>query len=220
MYRLDHGYDAEIYPHELRRATLPLRRTMVPVESVTLPTLAARIGKSIVLVGLMGAGKTVVGRRLAKRLGLPFVDADDEIVKAAGCSIEDIFATRGESTFREGERRVVARLLQDAPRVVATGGGAFMDAGTRSRIREGAVSVWLRADLDILEKRTRGRSGRPLLKGRDPRTVLASLMAERYPVYAEADVTVESTEEPPEVTVERIVRALGALASPGEDARP
>jgi len=164
--------------------------------------------KPVVLVGLMGAGKTCVGRRLARRLGRRFTDADDEIVLAAGCSIEEIFETMGEDVFRSGERRVIARLLDEGPSVLATGGGAFIDEETRARIKAGAVSVWLKADLDVLVRRTRGRPGRPLLKTGDPRATLARLMAARYPIYAEADIVVETGDEPVDATVERIAAAL------------
>lgn len=166
-------------------------------------------GRSIVLVGLMGAGKSSIGRRLAQRLGLEFLDADQEIERAAGCTIEEIFARFGEPEFRAGERRVIARLLEDrTPIVLATGGGAFMDPETRSRIRERGVSVWLRADLDVLHRRVSRRSNRPLLKQGNPREVLERLIAVRYPVYGEADVVVDSDDSPPESTVEKVVRAL------------
>lgn len=164
--------------------------------------------RPIVLVGLMGAGKSCVGKRLARRLGLAFTDADDEIARAAGRSIEEIFRSLGEPTFRSGERRVIARLLDAGPQVLATGGGAFIDPEIRARIKHGAISVWLKADLDILVQRTRGRTGRPLLNAGDPRTILAELMAVRYPVYAEADIVIETGVEGIEVTVERIVAAL------------
>lgn len=166
--------------------------------------------RSLVLIGLMGAGKTCVGRRLAKRLGLSFVDADEEIASAAGCSIPEIFARFGESSFREGERKVIARLLESGPPLVlATGGGAFMDPETRARIREGGISLWLRADLDLLVRRTsNGRRDRPLLDNDDPRATLEKLMQLRYPVYAEADLTVDTLDEPPEVTAERALTAL------------
>jgi shikimate kinase len=165
----------------------------------------------IVLVGLMGAGKTCVGRRLARRLGCRFIDADDEIVRAAGCSIEEIFARLGENVFRRGERRIIARLLDEGACVLATGGGAFMDPETRARIKERGISIWLRAELDVLERRTRGRPGRPLLNTDDPRATLAELMAVRYPTYAEADIIIDTGDEPVDVTVTRIIDALRAL---------
>ena len=165
--------------------------------------------RSVVLIGLMGAGKSAVGRRLARSLSLPFIDADEEIAKAAGRSIEDIFATFGEPAFRDGERRVIARLLEGPPAVVATGGGAFMDEQTRARIRGSAVSVWLRADLDVLVERTSRRDTRPLLKSGDPRETLDRLMRQRHPVYAEADIVVDSRAEPVEVTVSNVLAALG-----------
>jgi shikimate kinase len=165
-------------------------------------------GKSIALVGLMGAGKSNVGTRLAKRLDMPFQDADAEIVKAAGCTIEDIFTVYGETAFREGERRVITRLLVGKPQVLATGGGAFMDPETRQVIKSHAISVWLRADLDVLVERTSRRDDRPLLKNGDPRQILEALMTERYPIYAEADIVVDTGEEPQDYTVDRIVEAL------------
>lgn len=168
-------------------------------------------GKSIVLVGLMGAGKSSVGTRLAKRLGLPFQDADAEIVKAAGCSIEDIFTVYGEFAFRDGERRVIARLLGEEPQVLATGGGAFIDLMTRQAIKERAISVWLRANIDVLVERTGRRDDRPLLKKGDPRQILENLMAERYPVYAEADIIVDTGEESPDFTVDQIVVSLAKV---------
>jgi shikimate kinase len=166
--------------------------------------------RTIVMVGMMGAGKSAIGRRLAQRLGLPFVDADTEIERAAGCSIEEIFAKHGEADFRDGERRVIARLLEGPVCVLATGGGAFMDAGTRDRIRERATSVWLKADLETLVDRVARRGNRPLLKNGDPRQILERLIALRYPVYAEADITVETGDVPPAMTVERVVEALAA----------
>jgi shikimate kinase len=164
--------------------------------------------RTVVIVGLMGAGKSTVGRRLAARLEVPFIDADAEIEKAAGCSIEDIFEVHGEAAFRDGERRVIARLLEDPVHVLATGGGAFMDPGTRQRVREKGVSVWLRAELELLVKRTARRDHRPLLKGRDPRQVLGQLIAERYPVYAEADIIVDSGDGPHEIVVQEILDGL------------
>jgi shikimate kinase len=166
--------------------------------------------RSVVLVGLMGAGKTKIGRRLAVRLGLPFLDSDQEIEAAAGESIEEIFANRGERVFRDGERRVIARLLAQPVHVLATGGGAFMDRATRAVIARRGVSLWLRADLDVLVSRVSRRSNRPLLKQGDPRAILAELIEKRHPVYVEADVIVDSSEGSPEATV---TRAIAALAS-------
>lgn len=170
--------------------------------------VASRLDRTIVLVGLMGAGKSCVGRRLAQRLKLPFLDADHEFEAAAGCSISDYFAKYGEPAFRAGERKVIARLLDGAPVVLATGGGAFCDPETRQRIKQSGISVWLQADLDLLVKRTAGRDHRPLLKQGDPRDILGRLIEARYPVYAEADITVESTDDVPEVTVARVLSAL------------
>jgi shikimate kinase len=166
--------------------------------------------RTVVLVGLMGAGKSKVGRRLAVRLGLPFFDSDPEIEAAAGEAIEEIFAKRGERVFREGERRVIARLLAQPVHVLATGGGAFMDPATRELIARRGVSLWLRADLDVLVSRVLRRSNRPLLKQGDPRAILAELIEGRYPLYAGADVVVDSGEGSPEATVSRAIAALAA----------
>jgi shikimate kinase len=165
-------------------------------------------GKSIVMVGLMGCGKSAVGRRLAAKLGLPFVDADEEIEKAAGKSIEDIFAEHGEAYFREGERKVLARLLRSGPQVLATGGGAFMNAETRAAIAQSGVSVWLKAELPLLVRRVAKRSNRPLLKTGNPEVVMQNLMDARYPVYAQADITVESRDVPHELIVAEILERL------------
>ena len=173
--------------------------------SSELPTVT----KSIVLVGLMGAGKSAIGRRLASRLGLPFIDADSEIEKAAGCSIEDIFESHGEAAFRDGERRVIQRLLKGPRHVLATGGGAFMAKQTREVIHEYGISVWLRADLELLLERTSRRRNRPILKRGNPRDILAKLIEERYPVYADANTVVDGADVPPEVMVDRVVAALG-----------
>ena len=178
------------------------------------------ISRSIVLVGLMGAGKTCIGRELAKLYDLPFVDADDEIEAAAGCAIEDIFAVYGEAEFRSGERRVIARLLDRPTQVLATGGGAFMDSDTRAAIRAKAVSVWLRADVDLLLGRVARRDNRPLLKRDDPRRVLERLMAERYPVYAQADLVVDTTEEKPRATAARVAAAIDAFLAGERTAQP
>ena len=164
--------------------------------------------QAIVLVGLMGAGKTSIGRRLADKMGLTFVDADTEIEKAAGKSIPDIFAEHGEAHFRDGERRVIARLLDNGKQVLATGGGAFMNEETRKAIKAQAVSVWLKADLDVLLKRVAKRGGRPLLENRDPAEVLQNLITLRYPVYAEADITVESLDVQHGQMVSEVLRAL------------
>jgi len=164
--------------------------------------------RSLVLVGLMGAGKSSVGRRLATRLGFDFIDADTEIEKAAGATIPEIFAEHGETAFRDGERKVIARLL-DQPRIVlATGGGAFMNAETRARIRERGHSIWIKASLDVLTKRCARRSNRPLLANGDLRGTLDRLMRERYPVYAEAEFTVTSLDGPHEAVVEEILQVL------------
>jgi shikimate kinase len=164
--------------------------------------------RTIVLVGLMGAGKTCIGRRLAGRLGLAFRDADAEVEAAADMSIPEIFEMYGEAAFRDCERRVLARLLSQAPHVLATGGGAFMNDETRALIKARGISVWLRADLDLLVRRTAKRNHRPLLKRGDPREILDGLMRERYPVYAEADIAVDSVDGPPEQMVARVTNAL------------
>lgn len=166
--------------------------------------------RTVVLVGLMGAGKTKIGRRLAVRLSLPFFDSDHEIEAAAGETVEEIFANRGERVFREGERRVIARLLTMPVHVLATGGGAFMDPLTRAVIRQRGVSLWLRADLDVLVQRVSRRSDRPLLNAGDPRAILAQLIERRHPVYGEADVTIDSGDGSPEATVNRAIAALNA----------
>jgi shikimate kinase len=176
----------------------------------SLNAIRAALGqRSIVLVGLMGCGKSAIGRRLAAKLALPFVDADEEIEKAAGKSIEDIFADHGEPYFREGERKVLSRLLRSGPQVLATGGGAFMNEETRAAVAEHGVSVWLRAELPLLVRRVGKRGNRPLLKGGDPEAVLQSLITTRYPVYAQADLTVESRDVPHEVIVAEIAERLG-----------
>jgi shikimate kinase len=177
--------------------------------------LAVALGpRSLVLVGMMGAGKSSVGRRLAARLGVPFIDADAEIEKAAGMTITEIFAAHGESYFRAGETRVIARLLEGGPQVLATGGGAFMNAETRSTIRAKGISVWLRATLEVLSRRIKRRGDRPLLKGADPAETLRRLLEERDPVYAEADLTVESRDVPHETIVDEILAGLRARIAP------
>ena len=170
--------------------------------------------RTIALVGLMGVGKSTIGRKLAQALELPFQDADHEIEKAAGRSISEIFAERGEAEFRAGERRVIARMLDSGPHILATGGGAFMNAQTRALIKERAVSVWLKAELDVLVRRVGRKDTRPLLAGRDAREVLKTLMEERYPIYAEADIVVETDERPAGATVAAIIEGLGARVQP------
>ncbi len=170
-----------------------------------------RLGdRSVVLVGLMGAGKSTVGRRLAARLDLPFKDADAEIEAAAGMSVADIFAIHGEPYFREGEARVICRLLQEGPAVLATGGGAFMNPDTRARIAAAGVSIWLKAELDVLMRRVRKRATRPLLKNADPEARMRELMAVRQPVYALADLTIESRDIPHDRVVDDALNALHA----------
>lgn len=172
-------------------------------------------GRSIILIGLMGAGKSSVGRRLAQKLSMPFVDADSEIEMAAGKSITEIFADHGEAYFRDGERRVIARLLESGPQVLATGGGAFMNPETRKTIAAHGISVWLKAELPLLMKRVRRRHDRPLLEIDDPEGAMKNLMAERYPVYATAAITVESRDVPHTRIVADVIRALSVLARPG-----
>jgi shikimate kinase len=164
--------------------------------------------RCIVLVGLMGAGKTTVGRRLAKRLGLPFIDSDEEIERAADHSISEIFVRFGETSFRDGERRVLRRLIGGPPKVIATGGGAFMDPETRALILDQAVAVWLRADVETLAERATRRPHRPLLRGREPREVLRALAGIRDPVYAEAPVQVRCDGISHEQAVDEILAAL------------
>lgn len=170
--------------------------------------LADRIARTIVLVGMMGAGKSTVGRRVATRLGLRFVDADAEIEAAAGCPIEDIFERHGEAAFRDGEHRVIARLLEQPVHVLAAGGGAFSDPRTRDVIRRRGVSVWLRADVDLLQRRVARRNNRPLLKSGNLRETLDRLVTERYPIYAQADIIIDSEDGPPDRTVDRVIRSL------------
>lgn len=183
--------------------------------------LVAALGaRAIVLIGMMGAGKSTVGRRLAARLRLPFVDADNEIEAAAAMTIPEIFEIHGEPHFRDGEARVISRLLNGGPLVLATGGGAFLRAETRQRIASAGVSVWLKADADLIMRRVRRRADRPLLKTDDPAATVARLIAERHPVYELADLVVDSHDVPHEKVVEDCVAALhGWLRpSPGKKA--
>jgi len=179
--------------------------------------------RSIVLIGMMGVGKSSIGRRLGARLGVPFVDADTEIEKAAGMSIADIFARHGEADFRSGEARVIARLLEGGPQVLATGGGAVMNADTRAAIKAKGVSIWLAAEFDVLMRRiAKRKNDRPMLQTADPAATLRQLLAEREPVYAQADITVRSREVPHDAIVTEIMRELVAFldahaAPPGKD---
>ncbi len=187
-----------------------MEKTAAPPLAVD-PALADLRNHTLVLVGMMGAGKSSVGKRLAQALDLPFKDADEEIERAAGLSIPDIFALRGEAEFREGERRVIARLLDDPPHVLATGGGAFINPGTRALVREKrAISIWLRADPEVLARRVGRKDSRPLLRAKDPRQVLTELLAEREPAYSQADLIVESNDGPHQHTVDAILAALKA----------
>jgi shikimate kinase len=179
----------------------------------------ALAGRSVVLVGLMGCGKSSVGRRLAARLELPFIDADDEIERAAGKSIPDIFAEHGEAYFRDGERRVIQRLLAGGSIVLATGGGAYMNAETREAIGAAAISIWLRAELPVLLRRVAKRNNRPLLQNKDPDAVMRQLIEARYPIYAQADITVDSRDVAHDVIVDEVIEALArspALAKAAE----
>jgi shikimate kinase len=170
-----------------------------------------RLGsRSLVLVGLMGCGKSSVGKRLAAKLALPFIDADEEIEKVAAKSISEIFNDHGEDYFRNGERKVIARLLDSGPQVLATGGGAYMNLETRARIKIKGISIWLRAELPVLMRRVQKRDTRPLLKTGDPEGVMIALMNARYPIYAEADLTVDSRELPHDVMVSEVLAALAA----------
>lgn len=180
------------------------------------PTVA--VPRTVVLIGLMGAGKTSIGRRLAARLDLPFRDADQEIEAAAGCTVPEFFERYGEAEFRAGERRVIARLLTEEPvHVLATGGGAYMDPQTRALIRDHGISIWLKADLDVLVARTSRRNTRPLLRQGNPREILARLIETRYPVYAEADITVSTDDAPLGESTARVLSVLEAhLAREGE----
>jgi shikimate kinase len=178
-------------------------------------------GRTIVLVGLMGAGKTTIGRGLAQVLRLPFRDADEEIERAAGCTVSQIFEERGEAAFRDGERRVIARLLtQETPHVLAFGGGAFINPETRSLVAARAVSVWIKADLEVLANRVARRNTRPLLVGKDPLEVLRAQAEARYPAYAQATVTVETGEIPTSAAVTAVLAALADHLVPLEPLSP
>jgi shikimate kinase len=188
-----------------------------PSQAAADQAIVAALGaRSVVLVGMMGAGKSSIGRRLAERLGVAFADADNEIETAHRMTIPDIFATYGEAYFRSGEARVIARLLDSGPQVLSTGGGAFMNADTRAAISTKGISIWLNAEFDVLMRRIKRRHNRPLLKSDDPGETLRALIAERYPIYAEAEITIQSRDVPHEKIVDEIVVALAAhLALPG-----
>ncbi len=189
----------------------------VPADAIR----AALDRRSVVLVGMMGVGKSSIGRRLAARLGVPFVDADAEIEKAAGMSISDIFARHGEADFRSGEARVIARLLEAGPQVLATGGGAFMNEGTRTTIKSKGVSIWLAAEFDVLMRRiAKRRNERPMLQTDDPAATLRQLIALREPTYALADVTVQSREVPHDAIVAEIIVAIAAFLNVAAAAPP
>ena len=170
--------------------------------------VSALDGRPVVLIGLMGAGKSSVGKRLASRLDLPFSDADTEIEIAAKMSIREIFESHGEAYFRDGERRVVARMLRDGCRILATGGGAFMNASTRELVARTGISIWLNAEIDVLMRRVRRRADRPLLQGSDPEGTMRKLMDIRYPVYALADITVMSSEVSHDAVLDEVLLAL------------
>lgn len=172
---------------------------------------AGQLPRTLALVGLMGAGKSYIGRLLAQHYAMSFVDADSEIETAAGRTISEIFAERGEAEFRAGERKVIARLLAGPPIVLATGGGAYLSEDTRSLLKACALTLWLRADLDVLVRRTAKRSHRPLLRTGDPRVILSGLMEARYPIYAQADLVVDSNDVPAEITLRAAVAAIDAL---------
>jgi shikimate kinase len=183
-----------------------------PGKSTPEAAVVAALGaRSVVLVGMMGAGKSSIGRRLAMRLSVPFVDADAEIEKAAGMSITDIFATHGEPDFRAGEARVIARLLDGGPQVLATGGGAFMNPDTRTAIARKGVSIWLKAEFEVLMRRIKRRHDRPLLSTDDPAATIRDLIESRYPIYALADLTVQSRDVPHDKIVDEIVEVLGGV---------
>ena len=183
-------------------------------EAEAIDVIRSRIGtRSIVLVGLMGCGKSSVGKRLAAKLSQHFVDADEEIEKAAGKTINDIFSDHGEAHFRDGERKVIARLLASGPQVLATGGGAYMNVETRAKIHEGGIAVWLKAELPVLMRRVLKRDTRPLLRNGNPEATMKALIEARYPVYAKADITVESRDEPHDIIVSEILARLAQRLS-------
>jgi shikimate kinase len=201
-----------------RESSIEMPETATPASASTsreAEIMTALGTRSVVLVGMMGAGKSTIGRRLSARLRLPFLDADSEIEAAAGMSIPDIFDVHGEPQFRDGEARVIARLLDGGPAVLATGGGAFMREETRGRIRAKAVSIWLKADADIIMRRVKRRADRPLLQTADPSATVGRLMREREPVYQHADLTIWSRDVPHEKIVDECIEGLHALLCGG-----
>ncbi len=203
------------------RAEMPEMTSPASADPTPEAEIAASLGKRlIVLVGMMGAGKSTVGRRLAARLQLPFIDADAEIEAAARMSIPEIFEIHGEPHFRDGEAKVIARLLEGGPAVLATGGGSFMRDETRRRVSEKAVSIWLKADADIIMRRVRRRGDRPLLQTSDPEAVVTRLIGEREPVYQHADLTIPSREVPHDKIVDECVAALYARLCRGATTKP
>lgn len=201
-----------------RRLTRDLTSNSGTRDEMTRPALETtpETDRTIALVGMMGAGKSVIGRQVARRLGLPFLDADTEMEHAADRSISEIFRLYGEAYFRAGERRVIARLLDGGPCVLATGGGAFMNEETRALLKAHAVTIWLKADFDVLWERVSRRSHRPLLRAGDPQGTLRGLIETRYPVYAEADLTVTSDRAPKERTTERVLDAIADTLAPAQ----
>lgn len=201
--------DAALRQHGSKQAEA---RVFSMTETDPVEVIKAQLGRrNIVLVGLMGCGKSSVGKRLAAKLGMPFIDADEEIEKVAAKTISEIFADQGEDFFRDRERKVIGRLLSSGPQILATGGGAYMHEGTRQAIRDMGISVWLRAELTVLMRRVGKRDTRPLLKTGNPEATMRKLMDTRYPVYAEADITVESRDEPHEIIVTEIVNRLAEV---------
>jgi shikimate kinase len=196
-------------------AAEPVKTAVETARNTMLDHLGDRL---IVLVGMMASGKTSVGKLLGQRLGIPFVDADHEIETAANMTIPEIFTRHGEADFRSGERRVIARLLRDGPRVLATGGGAFMNEDTRRAIAQRGIAIWLKADAETLYRRARRRSNRPLLQTDDPEATIRRLIEIRYPVYAEASITIQSEDGPHDATVDAVLAALEAHFSNRGDA--
>jgi len=211
MLSFDYGNISAIHRARVYRLGLTLSTTL-RLENHPLPEMMPEpswpTDKTIVLVGLMGAGKTSVGRKMAEIMGFSFVDADEEIINAVACSVEDIFEKYGEDAFRDVEERVISRLLQEGPMILATGGGAFMNPRIRALIAAGAISVWLRAELDVLVRRTKRRGGRPLLKNKNHKDTLEALINERGPVYAVADIVIDSTDEGADATAKLVMSAL------------